>query len=130
MQQIDMDVLEEKKSRSELHMREIMSTGQAPTTYVGYGVLVSLEMLGARLEVHIACRALLAAFERWTEHLPRLPQEVRQMIVKEVQQSAYEEYLEWWKAANECCKITCDDGHDEDGDPSEMMTKFINCRKV
>ena len=99
-------------------------------TYVGYGVLVSLEMLGARLEAYKECAAALAAFERCTEHLPRLPQEVRQMIVEEVQQSAYEEYLEWWKAANECCKLICEEGHDEDGDPSKMMAKFIDCRKV
>ena len=78
-----------------------MRMRQAPVTYVGYGVLVSLEMLGARLEAHKLCREVLAAFERCTEHLPRLPQEVRQMIVEDVQQSAYEEYLEWWKAANE-----------------------------
>lgn len=99
-------------------------------TYVGYGVLVSLEMLGAGLEAHKEARAVLDAFECCTEHLPRLPQEVRQMILKEVQQSAYEEYLEWWKAANECCKCICEDGHDEDGDPSEMMAIFIDCRKV
>ena len=131
-----MDVLREESARSELHMESIMRMSQAPTTYVGYGVLVSLEMLGARLEAHKECRAALAAFECSIEHLPRLPQEVRQMIVKEVQQSAYEDYLVWWKAANECCKIICEEdhdeeeGHDEDGDPSKMMAKFIDCRKV
>ena len=109
-----------------------MRMRQAPVTYVGYGVLVSLEMLGAWLEAHKACRDVLAASERCTEHLPRLPQEVRQMIVEDAQQSAYEEYLEWWKAANECCKLVCEgeEDHDEDGEPSAMMAKFIGCRKV
>ena len=127
-----MDAIRREDARSELHMKSIMSMWQTPATYVGYGVLVSLEVLGARLEAHIACRALLAGFERWTEHLPRLPQEVRQIIVEEVQQSAYEEYLEWWKAANQCCKIICNNehGHEDDGDPSEMMMKFISFRKV
>ena len=127
-----MDAIGREDARSELHMRSIMTMSQAPQTYLCYGVLVSLEVLGARLEAHIACRALLADFERWTEHLPRLPQEVRQMIVEEVQQSAYEEYLEWWKAANKCCKMICDDDdeHEDDGDPSEMLTKFISFRKV
>ena len=126
-----MDVLREDTARSELHMGSIMRMSQAPTTYVGYGVLVSLEMLGARLEAYKEYGAALAAFERCTKHLPRLPQEVRQMIVEEVRQSAYEEYLEWWKAANECCKLICEEpGHDEDGDPSKMMAKFMDCRKV
>ena len=111
-----------------------MNMSQAPRTYLCYGVLVSLEVLGARLEAHVACRDLLADFERWTEHLPRLPQEVRQAIVELVQQSAYEEYLDWWKAANKCCKMICDDeyghGHEGDGDPSKMMKKFIRFRKV
>ena len=62
-----------------------MEMRQVPRTCVAYGVLVSLEMLGARLDAHKECRAALATFERCTEHLPRLPQEVRQMIAKEVQ---------------------------------------------
>ena len=52
------------------------------------------------------------------------------MIVKEVEQSAYEEYLEWWLAANECCRNICEQGHDEDGHPEEMMAKIIQYRKV
>ena len=125
-----MDVIREEDASSEAHMRLNMEMRQGPKTCVVYGVLVSLEMLGAQLEAHKECRVTFAAFERYTEHLPRLPQEVRQMIVKEVQQSAYEECLEWWKAANKCCKCICEDGHDEDSDPSEMMAKFIDCRKV
>ena len=125
-----MDVIKEGDPRSESHMESIMSMRQTPITYVGNGVMVSLEMLSARLEAHKECRAILAAFECCTEHLPRLPQEVRQMIVKEVQESAYEENLEWWKAANECCKTICEYGHNRDGDPSEMMAKFIDCRQV
>ena len=106
-----------------------MST-DLPTTCVAYAVPVSLEMLGARLEAHKECRAVLTAFERCIQNLPQLPLEVWRMIVKEVQQSAYEEYLEWWKAANKCCKNVCEHGHDQDGDPSAMMAKFVRCRKV
>ena len=100
------------------------------TTYVAYAVPVSLEMLGARLEAYKECRATLTALERCIKNLPRLPLEVWWMIVREVEQSAYEEYLEWWLAANECCRNICEQGHDEDGHPEEMMAKIIRCRKV
>ena len=58
--------------------------GQDPTTCVAYGVPVSLEILGARLEAHKECRAALTAFEHCIQNLPRSPLEVWRMIVKEV----------------------------------------------
>ena len=125
-----MDVIREENASSDLHLELCMEMRQAARTCVAYGVLVSLEILGARLEAYKESRVTLAAFERCTEDLPRLPQEVRQMIANEVQQSAYEEYLDWWKAANECCKNICEGRHDGDGDPSKMIAKFVKCRKV
>ena len=59
--------------------------GQNPTMCVAYGVPVSLEILGARLEAHKESRAALAAFEHCIQNLPHLPPEVWRMIVKEVQ---------------------------------------------
>ena len=117
-----------------------MARQHPPTTCVAYGVPVSLEILGARLEAHKECRAALTAFEHCIQNLPRLPLEVWRRYVKEVQQAAYEEKLEWWKAANECCKNVCKHGDDKDGsdkdahdghgDPLKMMAKIIRCRKV
>ena len=94
-----------------------MSNFIYPRTCVTFGVRVSLEMLGARLEVRRECGIALTAFERCIRNLPRLPLEVWNMIVKELQQSTHEEKLEWWKTANRCCKNLCECGDkNESGD--------------
>lgn len=93
-----------------------MTNYEYPRMYVAFGARVSLEMLGARLEAHRECGAALTAFERCIQNLPRLPLEVWDMIVKTLQQSTYEEKLEWWKAANRCCKNLYECSDNESGD--------------
>lgn len=91
-----------------------MDMRKAPRTCVAFGVPVSLEMLGARLEAYTECRAALIALEGCIQHLPRLPPEVWQMIFEVFRESTYEEYLEWWKTANRCCKHICEYTHDDE----------------
>ena len=65
-----------------------------------------LEMLGARLETYIN----IATMDTIRLCLRKLPVELFYNIIEEIQ-SDYEDALEWWQAANNCCQNKCECGH-------------------
>ena len=47
------------------------------------------------------------------------------MIVEELRESTYKEYLDWWQSANRCCKHLCQHGEDECDDRWETHNKQL-----
>jgi len=109
-----------------------------PHITVTWAVPLEAQLLGARLEAYVESKAAIRTFRLCIQYahanqaLAKVPVEVVEMVVSQIQENTFDWRKKWWQDAIRCCSIACSCGHNKEHDKrvDSLLSKVKLSSKV